>query len=100
MTFYGTNASGWSNLMDGNMFTAVMTMYDANFVNWTVALLFLVYQFMLFMKTRNPTLSWVTGLFFVSLYGASVYVKKISIQIMFVMLVFELAIILYVLIWK
>jgi len=100
MIYNGTNASGWTELMNGKMISAVFTMYDTSFVNWTVALLFIVYQFMLFLKTRNPTLCWVTGLFFASLYAASVFIKKISLQIMFVMLVFELAIILYTLIWK
>jgi len=100
MTFIGENATGWSELMDGHMISAVFTMYDTSFLNWTVALLFIVYQFMLFLKTKNPVLAWVTGLIFASLYVASIFVKTMSIQIIFVILVFELAIILYILIWK
>ena len=100
MTFVGTNATGWSDLMDGNMITAVFTMFDAAFLNWTVAILFIVYQFMLFLKTKNPALCWITGIIFASLYVVSIYVKSMSIQIIFVILVFELAIILYTLIWK
>lgn len=96
----GPNATGWSQLMDGHMITAVFTMYDAAFLNWTVALLFIVYQFMLLLKTRNLALAWITGIFFASLYVLSVFVKPISVQVIFVLLVFELAGVLYFLIWK
>ena len=96
----GPNVTGWTQLMDGNMISAVFTMYDAAFLQWTVAILFIVYQFMLLMKTRNLTLAWVTGIFFASLYVTSVFVKPISIQVIFILLVFELAGVLYFLIWK
>jgi len=82
------------------MISAAYTMYNAAFANWFVAILFFVYQFMLFMKTRNVTLCWVTGLFFAALYAVSVFVKAISIQAIFLLLVFELAGILYMLLWK
>lgn len=100
MTFYGTNATGWTQLMNGSMISAVFTMYDTAFLNWTVALLFVVYQFMLYLKTKNPTLCWTTGIFFAALYASSRFIKTISVQIIFVILVFELAIILYTLIMK
>jgi len=95
-----TNTTGWTQLMNTDLIGAVFIMYDTAFVGWVVALLFLVYQFMLILKTRNLTLSWVTGLFFASLYAVSVFVKPISIQVIFVLLAFELAGILYLLIWK
>jgi len=94
------NATGWNELYSGNMISAAYTMYNAAFANWFVAILFFVYQFMLFMKTRNVTLCWVTGLFFAALYAVSVFVKAISIQAIFLLLVFELAGILYMLLWK
>ena len=104
------NATGWAELMDGNMIKASYTMYDQAFGavtggpfvdgGWVIIILFVVYQFMLLMKTRNLTLSWVTGIIFASLYATSVFVKAISVQIIFVILVFELAAILYMLIWK
>jgi len=94
------NATGWPELMNGNLIVAAFTMYDDAFMGWTVAILFIVYQFMLLLKTRNLTISWVTGIFFASLYAASIFVKSMSVQIIFVLLVFELAGILYLLIWK
>jgi len=85
------NATGWSQLMDGHLISASFIMYDTALVGWTVAILFFVYQFMLYLKTRNLTLCWVSGLFFASLYAASTIFKSVSLHIMFVLLVFELA---------
>jgi len=98
----GPNVTGWSQLMDGNLILAAYTMYDASnvFAGWLVVILFFVYQFMLLMKTRNLTLSWVTGLFFVSLYITSSFMKETAVPILFIILAFELAGILYFIIWK
>ena len=94
------NVTGWNELLDGNIILAAFTMYDTAFATWTVAILFIIYQFMLFMKTRNLTLSWVTGIFFASMYAISTFVHALSIQIIFLLLVFELASILYLWIFK
>lgn len=95
-----TNATGWTELFEGNLIGAAYNAYDGPLRHFTVAILFFVYQFMLIIKTRNFTLAWVTGLFFASLYAVSSFVKTISIQIIFVLLVFELAGILYVWFYK
>ena len=99
------NASGWTELMDGDLIGAAFVAYDVPFMGWTVAILFFVFQFMLFLKTRNITLCWVAGLFFASVYvvGATVvpnFIRFESIQVMSVLLVFELAGILYMLVFK
>ncbi len=99
--FQPENATGWYELYNNaNIINAVFTMYDTAFVGWIVAILFFVYQFMLILKTRNLTLSWITGVIFVSLYMTSEFVKVLSAQIIFVILVLELAGILYLLVWK
>lgn len=96
------NATGWTQLMDGNLIAAAFVMYDAAFVGWTVGILFFVYELMLLIKTRNLPLAFITGMFFASMYITSTFqfVKPISSQIIFVMLVFELGGILYLWIWK
>ena len=93
------NVTGWNELMDGHLIIASFTMFDTALAGWVIAILFLVYQFMLYLKTKNLTLCWTTGLFFASLYGASTFVKAISVQVIFIILVFELAGILFLLIW-
>jgi len=94
------NATGWNELMDGTLIKAAFVMYDTAFLGWTVALLFFVYQIMLFYKTRNLTICLITGLFFASMYAVSTFVKTISVQVIFVLLVFELGGILYFWLWK
>ena len=96
------NATGWTQMMDGNLVSAAFTMYDAAFVGWTVGILFFVYELMLLIKTRNLPLAFITGMFFASMYITSTFqfVKPISSQIIFVLLVFELAGILYLWLWK
>jgi len=96
------NATGWSDLIDGNMVTAVYTMYDTAFGNMgiIVVILFFVYQAMLYSKTHNLTLMWVVGIMFASLYGLSTFVEQFSLQLIFLILVFELGGILYLLLFN
>jgi len=95
------NAPGWDLLIDGHMISAIVFMFNYYLLNTTVAILFFVYQGMLFLKTRNLTMCWVTGLIFTSMYAAAeTIIKPAAVQIMFLILVFELAGILYALIWK
>jgi len=95
-----TNATGWNELFNGQLISAVFTMYDTALLGWTVAILFFVYQFMLLMKTKNLTLSWVTGIIFLALYATTFFVKTMSLQVMFILLAFELGGILYFILWK
>lgn len=94
------NATGWNELYDGQLIAAAFTMFDTAFAGWTVAILFIVYQFMLILKTKNMTLAWSTGLIFASLFAVSQFVKAISVQVIFIILVFELGAILYLMLWK
>lgn len=100
VTYLPVNATGWNELFSGHLVTAAFTMYDTAFMGWTIAVLFIVYQFMLYLKTRNATISWITGLIFVSLYITSTIMKAQSARIIFLILVLELAGILYTVIWK
>lgn len=102
------NATGWNELFAGHIVTAAFVMYDTALLGWTVAILFFVYQFMLFLKTRNLTLAWVTGILFASMFVTSSVLnatgnpvlKPISIQVIFALLVIELGAILYLWLWK
>jgi hypothetical protein len=103
-----TTACGWNELFDGNIVTAAFVMYDTAFVGWTVAILFFVYQFILLLKTRNLTLSWVTGVLFAGMYVSTKLLdatgnpvlKPISAQVIFALLVIELGAIIYLWLWK
>lgn len=95
------NATGWEYLMDGRMVYAVYHMFDSAFGNMglIVVLLFFVYQLMLYWKTQNLTLMWIIGVFFASMYATSTFVKQTSVNIIFLLLVLELAGILYLMIF-
>jgi len=99
-----TAVCGWSQLMDANLIGAAYAMYDAAFVGWTVVILFFIYQAMLYYKAQNLTLNWVVGLIFLSMYIGSTVLKNASnsasIWVMSLILIFELAGIFYMLIWK
>jgi hypothetical protein len=90
-----TSVCGWQNLMDADLIGAAFNMYDAAFVGWTIGILFILYQVMLLLKTKNLTLSWTTGVLFLALYAASGLIKTASIQIMAVILILELGSILF-----
>lgn len=103
-----TAVCGWGELYDGNIIAAAFVLFDSALMGWTIAILFLVYQFMLLLKTRNLTISWVTGALFAAMYvsaraltiSGNPLLKPISIQIIFAILVLELGAILYLWIWK
>ena len=91
------NVTGWTELMNGNMISAVYTMFDTAFgsMGIIVVILFFVYQIMLYQKTKNLTMMWVIGIIFASLYAGSTFVESFSVQFIFLLLVFELGGILY-----
>lgn len=96
------NVTGWNELMDGHMVSAVYTLFNTAFNGWFVALLFFVYQFMLFMKTRNWTLMFISTLFFVSMFVVVpvVYIRAEVYHVLYIILVFELAGIIFMWFWK
>ena len=85
------NVTGWNELMDGNIIKSVYTMFDASFVGWFVPIIFFTFQALLYMKTKNITLTWVSGLLFASLYAASAFMNEGSQYILFITLVIQLA---------
>ena len=97
-----TAVCGWQQLLDANLIGAGFTMYNAAFIGWFVAILFFVYQAMLYYKTQNLTLNFVTGMIFLSMYIGSTYLASAttSIWVMSLILILELGAILYMVIWK
>ena len=95
MVYVGTNTTGWTQLMNGNMISAAYHLYDTAFLHYFIFIIFLIFQAMLWYKTKSATLTWVTGLFFASLYATATFVETVSIQWIFILLVVQLAGILY-----
>jgi len=85
------NVTGWNELMNGKVIDSVFTMFDASFVGWFIPILFFTFQALLYMKTKNVTITWVSGLLFASLYAVSAFVNDASKYILFITLVIQLA---------
>lgn len=102
------NATGWSELVDGSFVSAVMTMFNTAFggVGWVVLILFFAYQVIAFLKTDNALLVWTSSTLFVAAtWGAGIIAwdtlaNQVAMTIIFSILVFELAAILYSVTWK
>lgn len=86
------NATGWNELIEGNMLKAVYTMFNTAILGngVIIVILFCVYQFMLYQKTQNITLMWITGIFFAVLYATSTFVEAFSAQLLYLILIIEL----------
>ena len=57
------NATGWTEMYDGNLITAAYTMFDQAFggTGWLFVLLFFAYTIIAFIKTENVLLVWATS---------------------------------------
>lgn len=89
------NTTGWSQLMDGNLIGAAYAMYNAAFVGWFVFSLFLVYQFMLYLKTKNIVLNFITSIIFGSMFISANLITGAAIPIMYFLFVMLLGGILF-----
>jgi len=98
MAIAPTNATGWTQLYDGNIVGAAWVMFNNAWAGWVIAILFVVFQLILYLKTRNPMLYWITGM--VILLVTSTYIIATVFWVIFGILVFELVAILYTIFWK
>jgi hypothetical protein len=97
------NVTGYSELLNGNIFGATYMLYNNIVGGWLVALLFIVYQILIYLKTRNVVMMWVTGLIFAGMFAINqliLIVNPSSMVFIFAILVIELAGIFYYLLFK
>lgn len=94
------NVTGWNELMEGNIIKSVYTMFDTSFAGWFVAIIFFTFQTLLYMKTKNVTITWVSGLMFASLYASSAFMNVETNYILFITLSLQLAGVLYMIFTK
>jgi hypothetical protein len=96
------NATGWSQLMNLDLAGAAYTVYDNAFFGFHLALpiLFLVTQFMLYIKTRDIVTTWLIGLFTAAMYISTIFVDPVTRTILMGVLIIETAGILYYIFFK
>lgn len=95
-----TNATGWAELYDGNTVAAAFVLFDTAFQGWAVGILFIVFEIMLLIKTKNAPAAFITSLIFAVLYLGSTIIQPQVGAIMIIFIVVELAAILYVVLFK
>jgi hypothetical protein len=91
MVFEGTNTTGWAELMKGDIVGAAYTMYNAAFVGWFILILLLVYEVMIYMKTRSLSLTFITTIIFVSMFISAQLITTAAFPILAFMLVLMFA---------
>lgn len=99
----GPNVTGWSELMDADVVGASFTMFDTAFGGLIVALLFFLFHIMLWYKTKNFGLCFVTSMIFLSVFlttGLYNVVHPATWGIIFVVVAFELGGIFYSVFFK
>jgi len=104
----GVNATGWAELYNGDIVTAAFVMYDTAWWGWSIVILFVIYQFLAYLKTRTLTTGWIMGVLFLSLFGISTllsstgvpFFKPAAMQFIFAILAIELTGIIYYWLWK
>jgi len=62
------NVTGWNELLSGHMISAAYVMYDEALIGFVIILLYILFQVMLYLKTKSWNLGFVMGLFFMSMY--------------------------------
>ena len=93
-----SNATGWAELVNATPFAAARAVYDSVLFDWTIGILFAMFEVMLLIKTKNPPAAWITGMIFLSLYIG--YLNTRIAAIMVAMLVLLIGGILYLVIFK
>ena len=92
------NVTGWNEVMNGSLVEGAYSMYNGALAGNFLTFIFCVLTATLYMKTKNPTLCFIIGLLFFSMFYS--YFTSTGIGIMIIILVFELAVVLYDIFWK
>jgi hypothetical protein len=99
----GPNVTGWAELMDADVVGASFTMFDTAFAGLIVAMLFLVFHIMLWYKTKNLGICFVTTMIFIGVFfttGLNNIVHPATYGFIFVVVAFELGGIFYSIFFK
>ncbi len=95
-----SNVTGWNNVTSGKLIEGVFNMYDTNFSGWFIPIIFFTFEILLYTKTRNLTLTWVSGFLFAALYSSTAFMNEFSNYVLFITLSMQLAGILFMLLFR
>ena len=92
------NVTGWNELLLGRVVMASRLMFEYYWGDWFITLLFIMFKIILYYSTESILLSFITSLLFLSVMSA--YINPQAFGLVIVIMVFELAGILYNAFWK
>lgn len=87
--------AGFTELISGDMFTAIYLFFDSITFHLFIPLLFFTIQLIVYLQTDDSSISFTVGLFFSILFGLSAYMNVISLRLLLVVLAIEGAIMIY-----
>lgn len=93
-----TNVTGWDYLIAGRVIMASRLMYEYYWGDWFITLLFIMFKIILYFSTKSLTLSFISSLLFLSVMSS--YIDAQAFGLIIVIMVFELAGVLYGAFWK
>ena len=93
-----TNATGWAELYAGRIVDSAYTVYNTVFGGYFLGALFLLFEVLLLIKTRNPAAAFIAAIIFLPLYIGSIAGQIAAISV--VITIFLLAGIFYMVMFK
>lgn len=96
------NATGWNELVGThNPVLASYTMFNDAFNGFFVVVLFVIFQLMLYQKTKSALLGFMITIMFMALWlGNTAIINQVSVPFIFLIAVIQLGVILYNIFWR
>lgn len=95
------NVTGWNELMAGNITSAAYVVYNNSLEGYLLLVLFVVLSALLYMRTDNIELTFTLGVIFFAVFVVGFHwMGPVQYGIVLLILVFELAGILYKIFFK
>ena len=88
-----TNVTGWTDLMSGNVVTAVYNVYNTPIGGYLILLLYIVISLVLWARTQSIELVAIMSLLFSASFLISPWLNSTGIGIVMVITAFELALV-------
>lgn len=92
------DVTGWTELLEGRLFDAIMALYTGYLGDWFLTLLFLAFKVMLFFGTRNILASFFASMIFLVVFYT--VIEPTIVLTVVAIATIELALILYTIIFK
>lgn len=94
------NVSGWTQLMDGNVVSAVFTALNDPLGGWLIFILYVIISLVLWARTQSIEICAIISCIFVGVFLTTDWFNSITMGLTIIITVFELAATIYKMIAK